>query len=230
MSSTQNEAQTTSQNSNPNPNDTHAVSNDALGELAVCFMEVGKQVVQMGERISIAATMLGGLPAEELSVMKTQVLSSPHSPAANAFHIARAVKAEETIDVPKSGEPRHTIIMDSEHSAYISERFSKLNPDEYILKTDDGDYLSRRTFDKRYKSFFNRLNNTMGDNDKIPHFTPYSARHTWVTLLTLHGYSENLIMKMAGHKDSKVTQGYTHIDKLETLRQMAQEEQDKLNK
>jgi integrase len=81
----------------------------------------------------------------------------------------------------------------------------------YVL-SERGARLYVKTFERRYKKFFEDLNATLGENEKIPYLSPHKCRHTFGTHLLKGGASICATQTLLGHTQVTTTQRYTHVD------------------
>ncbi|GHU74195.1 hypothetical protein FACS1894188_01710 [Clostridia bacterium] len=105
-----------------------------------------------------------GIRSNEMRALKP----SDYIADRKAFHISRACKTDDTIDLPKNDTDRFVILLNDDEADFIAKQLQKLEPDKYILQNTKGEYLSERSFRKKYDKFFVRLNDSRKADDPIP--------------------------------------------------------------
>jgi integrase len=183
------------------------------------IMEFAENYPRFG--LAMYVLLATGVRGGEIRALK----ASDYVLGERCFHISGAVKCEEELGEPKNSEKRDVYIY-KEFAVFIEKRLKKLQPDDYILPSEAGSFVTRGRFQKRYNLFFERLQKK---NPDIPRYSPHSTRHTWITLMQADGWPVEIVAQMAGHGDVKITKKYTHLKNSRILKNAVEQFEEKLH-
>lgn len=103
----------------------------------------------------------------------------------------------------KGKKDRHTVL--SETLLKILRQYYKVHkPSYWLFEGQDGGQYST-------KSVQNIFRKAVKDSNANPWATPHTLRHSFATHLLQQGVSVRLIQSMLGHSNSKTTEIYTHV-------------------
>ena len=83
----------------------------------------------------------------------------------------------------------------------------------YLLKTNDSDYVFINNFGKKIsrQGFFKIIKKLCKENGINKNVSPHTLRHSFATHLLNHGADLRSIQELLGHSDISTTQIYTHL-------------------
>lgn len=85
----------------------------------------------------------------------------------------------------------------------------------YVISREHDGVLTHHThssFDSIYYKFFNDLNETLPDDQKIPRLSCHKCRHTFATYSMKSGMHPVTVQKLLGHSALATTSIYEHLD------------------
>ena len=138
----------------------------------------------------------------------------------NYILINKAIKRNETLGTTKNGEPRIIPIS----NILAEELKEKINLDSKYALGEGEKWVTASGFRSRYQTFFRKLNVYCLENE-LPTINiqpPHVCRHTFSTSLQRKGIPVAIVSSLMGHKSTDVTDGYTHLNRLEDLRRAIQ--------
>jgi len=145
------------------------------------------------ERIIINLGLLAGLRVKEVANLKWSDISLETEPASLTV---RNGKGGKTRLVRFNGELKESIMEYLKHKT--------VNPDDPLLKSNNGEHISRRTVQR----VFERVARRAGINGHSFHH----LRHTYAShLYRASGYNLRLVQKQLGHSSIKTTQVYADV-------------------
>ncbi|MCL2248640.1 MAG: site-specific integrase [Oscillospiraceae bacterium] len=129
------------------------------------------------------------------------------------------VEAEKgfTYDVPKDKESREVYL----HPKLAAALETAPRAGLFVITDEKGFPMCPRKWHDNYVQFFNDLNATLEEEEKVSYLSPHKCRHTFATYWLKGGADLRSVQTALGHSTIVMTELYTKIDTSDVKRNIA---------